>query len=89
MCRWRRPGRTRIVIAMLQFINERLDTMATQEQVDALAARLDTVLAGIRQDIADIKAAHPEVDLSGLEARVAGLETLDAENPEPSPEPGE
>lgn len=61
--------------------------MATQEQVNAIATRIETATAGIRQDVADIKAAHPEVDLSALEARVGELEGLDAENPAPSPDP--
>ena len=62
--------------------------MATQEQLNALVARIDGSVAGIRLDIEQIKAAHPEIDLSALEERVAGLEGLDAENPEAVPEPG-
>jgi hypothetical protein len=64
-----------------------MDDMATQEQVDALATRIDTAVAGIRSDIERIRTEHPEVDLSGLEERVAGLEGLDAENPAPVEEP--
>jgi hypothetical protein len=83
-------------------------TVATQDDVTALASRIDAVssavatgVANIRQDIEDIKSANPEVDLSALEASVAGLESsagqltdLDAENPaapgEPVPgEPGQ
>ncbi|KAB2347339.1 hypothetical protein [Actinomadura rudentiformis] len=67
--------------------------MATQEQVDAIAARIESAVSGLRADIEALKAAHPELDLSGLEGRVADLEGLDAENPapvpEPAPEPGE
>lgn len=59
--------------------------MATQAQIDALVTRVDTAVAAIRQDIADIKAAHPDLDLSALEASVGGLEGLDAENPPPAP----
>jgi hypothetical protein len=69
-------------------------TMATQAALDALVARIDTAVAGIRADIEALKAREPELDLSSLEARVAGLEGLDAEYPEapetpdePSPEP--
>jgi hypothetical protein len=61
--------------------------MATQEQVDAIVARIDASTTAIRQDIADIKAAHPEIDLGPLEASVAGLESLDAENPTAPEEP--
>lgn len=55
--------------------------MATQAQVDALTERVNTGVTNIRQDIADIKAAHPEIDLTALEASVGGLEGLDQENP--------
>jgi ABC-type transporter Mla subunit MlaD len=84
MCRWRRR-RTRTLINQL---HRKVDAiMATQAQLDALVSRIDTAVAGIRADIDEIKAAHPEIDLSGLEARVAGLEGLDAENPAPPAEP--
>jgi hypothetical protein len=46
---------------------------------------LDAATAAIRQDIEAIKAAHPEIDLSALEGKVAALEGLDAENPPPAP----
>lgn len=61
--------------------------MAQQEQLDAIAARINTGVANIRQDIADLKAANPALDLTALEASVGGLEGLDAENPVPTPEP--
>lgn len=84
MCRWRRR-RTRTLIKDL---HRKVDAiMATQAQLDALVSRIDTAVAGIRQDIADIKAANPGIDLSALEDRVAGLEGLDAENPAPPAEP--
>jgi chromosome segregation ATPase len=85
----------------------------TQEQVDALAAsvqeastrigdgvtRANTSLDAVRQDVADLKDAHPDVDLTSLEANVAGLSDavaplstladnlseLDSENPELPP----
>jgi len=61
--------------------------MATQqEQLDAIVSRIDAATAGIRQDIADLKAANPGVDFTALEERVTGLEGLDAENPEAAPE---
>jgi adenylosuccinate lyase len=79
----------------LAVIIERLRHMATQDQVDALAAQITTItdalataVADIRQDIADLKAANPGVDLTNLEANVATLSAavdtateLDAENP--------
>ncbi len=63
--------------------------MGKQEDLDAIVTRIDTAVAGIRQDIADLKADHPEVDFSALEERVAGLESLDAENPAPASPPQE
>lgn len=78
---------------------ERVIHLATQADLDALSARIDTNtnavttgVTGIRQDIADLKAAHPDLDLSSLEARVSGLDeavsgltALDSENPVPAP----
>jgi hypothetical protein len=77
------------ITAALTRIDERINVMAmlTQAQIDALTARLDAATAGIRADIQAIKDAHPDVDVTALEARVAGLEGLDAENPEATPEP--
>lgn len=70
--------------------------MASQGDVDALSQRVDaatdavaTGVAGIRQDIADLKDANPGVDTSALEASVSRLESsvsdvteLDSENPQ-------
>ena len=84
--------------AQIADVQERLAHMATQEQVDAIAAsltdfaaRFTTGIAAVRQDIADIRAANPGIDLGPLEASVAAiataatdLETLDAENPPPA-----
>lgn len=81
----------------LETLIERTRTMATQDDIDQLtariqgqAARVQTALDGIRQDLADLKAAHPELDLSSLDASVAQLEQvgasaeeLDGENPAP------
>ena len=55
--------------------------MATQDQIDALAQRLTDATSDIRADIADLKAAHPELDLSALEGKVDQLEGLALENP--------
>lgn len=57
--------------------------MTQQDDLNAMVGRIDTAVGGIRQDIDDLKAAHPAVDFSALEERVAGLEGLDAENPAP------
>jgi hypothetical protein len=54
---------------------------SAQDHANQLAGRIDTATTNIRGDIADLKAAHPEVDFSALEASVGGLEGLDAENP--------
>ena len=63
-------------------------------RVDAVRTSVDTGVAGIRQDIADLKAANPEVDTTALEASIAtleagvgGLTALDAENPGAPVEP--
>jgi chromosome segregation ATPase len=57
----------------------------TQAQLDALTTRIDQATADIRADIQAIKDAHPDVDVSRLEATVASLEGLDAENPDAPP----
>ena len=59
--------------------------MATQADVDALVTRLNQATADIRQDIADLKAANPDLDLSALEAKVDALEGLALENPPSTP----
>ena len=61
--------------------------MATQADIDALAQRLTDATSDIRQDLADLKAAHPELDLSALEGKVDQLEGLALENPPATPEP--
>lgn len=80
---------------LLETIEERTRTMATQDDIDQLTtriqaqdARVQTALDGIRQDLDALKAAHPELDLSNLDASVAQLEQvgsaaeeLDGENP--------
>ena len=90
MCRHRRHRRLNDIVRSLNNLHRKVNQiMATQEQLDALVTRIDTAVAGIRADIEVIKGQHPDIDLSGLEARVAGLEGLDAENPEAPVEPGE
>ncbi|MFI6510152.1 hypothetical protein ACIBCT_21310 [Streptosporangium sp. NPDC050855] len=61
--------------------------MGKQADLDAIVVRIDNAVAGIRQDIADIKAANPEVDFSALEAKVGTLEGLDSEYPGAPQEP--
>jgi hypothetical protein len=84
----------KLLVGALQRIEGRLAIMATQESVDALTAKvtdaatkISTATDNIRQDIADLKAANPQVDTTALEASVdalaasvGGLDELDAEN---------
>jgi uncharacterized coiled-coil protein SlyX len=56
----------------------------TQEQLDNLTTAITTAVANIRQDIADLRALVPNLDTSALDASVAALEALDAENPPPA-----
>ncbi len=62
-------------------------TVATQADLDAFATRVTTAVEGVRGDIQRWIDAHPELDTTGLESAVASLEALDAERPEPTPEP--
>lgn len=68
---------------MIKELGER--TMATQDQVNALAASVTSDVAAIRAEVDEIKANHPDVDLSGLEAAVASLHQT-AQDIDPSPE---
>lgn len=99
-------GLTRILLVQekiltnLRMIGAR---MATQDDVDQLVERINTVastvdtgVSNIRQDIEEIKAANPAVDFSSLEESVANLEAsaglvtgLDEENPAAPVEPEE
>lgn len=89
MCRHRRRSFQYHVSESLARLHRKVDKIMSQQDVlNAFVARIDTATTGIRQDIADLRAAHPEVDFTALEERVQGLEGLDAENPEPTPEPG-
>lgn len=86
-------------LTLLRRIDERTRHMATQDDVDRITSlvtdsttQITTATDAIRQDIADLKAANPGVDVSALEASVGqlgtavgGLDTLDAENPAPAP----
>jgi len=91
-------GENRIIaeLSTIRSTTERMEsTMSKQDDIDALGARVDaataavtTGVAGIRQDIADLKAANPGVDTTALEASVGRLEAevtdvaeLDSENP--------
>jgi hypothetical protein len=87
------------IVTQLDRIEERVSLMATQAQVDAISGnitaavgQINTALAGIRQDIEDLR-AQANVDVGPLEARVAevtaaaqSLTDLDVENPTP-PQP--
>ncbi len=62
------------------------EIMTKQDELNAIVERLGAATEGLRSDIQAIKDEHPEVDLSALEARVAGLEGLDAEYPVAPPQ---
>lgn len=80
-------------------IMEKINHMATQEDINAVVATLDTLgtslataVAGIQSDLDAIKAANPALDLSALTASVGALstavasaQTVDAEYPVESP----
>jgi ABC-type transporter Mla subunit MlaD len=88
------------LVTKLNQILERTRHMATQQDIDNLAAQLDalggtlgTALAGIQGDLDALVAANPGVDVTALTASVAALSGLvdqatgiDAENP-PAPGP--
>jgi hypothetical protein len=85
---------------LLEQLVERVGTLATQEQVDQIAAQLDTSTAalsagvqGLRSDIDALRQqVGDQVDLTPLQTRadalaaaVQTLSDLDAENPPPTP----
>jgi hypothetical protein len=90
-----RPGTRELLAQTLVQLARMENTMATQENVNELAGRVnavkttvDTGVGNIRSDIETLKAQRPELDFSALEGSVAALETsvqgvteLDAENP--------
>lgn len=61
--------------------------MGKQDDLNNLVARIDVAVTGLRADIEDLKARYEDVDFSALEARVQGLEGLDAEYPVAPQEP--
>jgi hypothetical protein len=80
------------VAAVLQQVTEikaKVDTLATQAQVDALAARvqamrdglaaqqaaLTAAVGGIRDDLVALKNANPALDLGSLNANVTAAES--------------
>jgi hypothetical protein len=83
------------LMTKLDTILERMSHLATQDDINTIAAQLNTLgaglstaLTGIRDDIAAILAANPAVDLSTLQTSVDALSVLvdqatalDAENP--------
>ena len=80
---------------VLARLTERINSMATQADIDALVAQLDTIggsltaaLAGIQGDLDTLKAANPALDLTSLQDKVTALTALseqataiDAETP--------
>ena len=80
------PGITYDTWLILQTLHRMEDTlMATQADIDALTTRITGAAADIRADIQALKDANPDLDLSALESKVAGLEGLAAENPPSTP----
>ena len=85
------------IAAQLDTITGRLETMATQTDIDNLTAQLtavgdalNTAVAGIQADLDALKAANPAIDITALSTSVAALVTaaaavtaVDAENPAP------
>lgn len=91
--RWWVPvlwGDLRLVYGELAALKKRFTgieekQVATQDQVNALAQRVTDDVAAIRAEVDEIKAAHPEVDLSALETAVNSLHQT-AVDIDPSPE---
>ena len=74
----------REAVRLLRELNRKVDhLMAQQDDINAYAQAISTAVDGIAQDIADLKAANPALDLSALQASVDRLTALDAENPAP------
>lgn len=75
-------------LTLLRKIEERTRHMATTEDVNRIMAKVTAIgegVARIRQDVTDLKAANPALDLAALEASVdavgADVTELDEENP--------
>ena len=80
---------------IIRHLNRIESNMATQADIDAIKASIDTfatdlgaALDGIQGDLDALKAANPAVDLSALQASVTALagvvtraQDVDAENP--------
>lgn len=75
-----------------QYVSDKLKaleaaTVTNQEKINAVSAALELATAGLRADIADLKAkvaAGETLDFGPLDAKVAALAALDAEHP-PTP----
>ena len=73
----------RQLLNLLNIINEKADLIMTeQDQVNAAAQEIEadvaaeaTALSAIKAEIAALQAGNPALDLSGLQAAVAGLDT--------------
>jgi hypothetical protein len=67
-------------------------SMANQDKLNELATQLEAATTGIRGDVEELKrqvsegTPAEELDFSALDARVAALSELDAENPAPATE---
>lgn len=61
----------------LKAIQAKEKTMATQDDINALSDRLGAAVSAIQQEISDLQAANPTLDLSGLQDKVAAVEGLE------------
>lgn len=80
---------TRKADRILRLLNQLKEiTMTNQEKIDAITAALDAAATGLRADIDALKAqvlAGQTLDFTSLDAKVAALAALDAENPPATP----
>lgn len=79
-------------------LNERMDTMATQDDINRLTGEVNQVatdlaasVATVQSELDALQAANPTLDLSGLETAVSTLDTqaqaVGTLAPQPAPAP--
>lgn len=91
--RWWVPvlwGDLRLVYAELAAQRQQIDqlremAMSQQDDLNAFAQRITDDVAKIRAEVDEIKAGHPDLDLSALEAAVGSLDQTTSDI-DPSPE---
>jgi hypothetical protein len=72
-----RPTHDREIIRLLNRIDRKVNHLMTdQDRLDADVAALGTGLAVVAQEIADLKAANPALDFTGLDKAVSDLAAL-------------